>query len=148
MQTLRQSSQGDQQAALQKFQAARQKSEGEAETVLTSEQKTQWTALKTENEQFQGLGRAGVALAGVEALTDDQKGKLKTLAEETGGKRRTVFQDAVQGGDRAAAREKIQALETESDAAVRKLLTADQVKQYDATLAGLPRLGQRRPGNN
>ena len=136
---------GDQQANRQKMQEVAQKANADALAVLTPEQKTTFTAWQAEAAKYQGLGRAGIGLLSVEGLSDDQKSKLKTLGTETGEKRRTLFQSA-QGGDRQAVFQQMRALETDTESAVRKILTEDQVKQFDAGLP--PQIGQRRPNAN
>jgi hypothetical protein len=138
-----QSAGGDRQAAAQKVRELSQKSEAEAEGLLDASQKTEWAAVKADLEKYQGLGRSGPALISVTGLNEDQKAKLAKLSMDMGAKRRELFQP---GGDRAAAQEKMRALEMETVNAVKGILNADQQKAFDAALqAAGPR---RRPGGN
>jgi Spy/CpxP family protein refolding chaperone len=132
---------GDRQAAFQKLQELNQKAQADALAILTDDQKKQFEAMKTAAEAYAGLGRSGAALMSVTGLTDDQKNKLKALAAETQTKRQALFQEFQSGGDRQAAAQKLQSFQTETDAAVKKILTADQAKQFDAALQALPRGG-------
>jgi hypothetical protein len=127
----------DRQAALQKLQAIRQKAEADAAALLTAEQKPKYEAMKKMSEEYQGLGRHSVGLLGVDGLTDDQKSKLKALAADIGAKRRELFQ----GGNFQEALPKIRELDMQTATAVGNILTADQLKQHNATMPQM-----RRPG--
>lgn len=133
---------GDQMAAFQKVAAAQRASETEAEALLTEEQKKNLAGMKEQAMQLRGLGRSAVGLLGVDGLTDDQKAKLKALSDDSAAKARELFQSAAQGGDRQAAVQKLLAMQAESETAVKKLLTADQAKQFEAALPAQ----MRRPG--
>jgi hypothetical protein len=127
---------GEPREAFQKIRQLAEKSEGEALALLTPDQKKEFDALKVEAEGYQGLGRSRVVILSITGLTDPQKGQLKTLATETQGKRREIIQGA--GDDRQAAFQKMRALEQESAASIKKVLTADQQKQFDDVLKTLP----------
>jgi hypothetical protein len=133
---------GDRQAALEKFREANQKAEAEMVAVLTADQKKQYDGLKTDDMQWQGLGRSSRALIGVTTLNADQKTKLAALAKDAGAKRQDLFQSAQ--GDFGAIREKMQALDAESTAGIKKILNAEQAKQFDDALATLPQPGRQR----
>jgi Spy/CpxP family protein refolding chaperone len=137
---------GDRQAQLQAIQTMRTKAEADAAKILTADQVKQFEALKTEFANYQGLGRSSTALMAVDGITDAQKGQLKALGTTTQTKRQELFQGAGAGGDFQADGQKMQALETETQAAIKKILTADQVKQFDTALAALPAGPGRRPG--
>jgi hypothetical protein len=138
---------GDRRMALQKAREARQKASTEAMALLTPAQKQQLEGFQSELQQFQGLGRSAPALLAVTGLTDEQKARLKTLAVETQNKRREMFQGLQQGGNTRELGQKMQALETETNAAVKQILNAQQQQQFDAALRNSgPRRGPRRPG--
>jgi hypothetical protein len=134
----RQSAGGDRQAAAQKTRELNMKATAEAVALLNADQKKTWEAWRADYMGMAGLGRSGVALLMVSGLSDEQKGKLKTLATDTQTKRRALPEGA-------PSREARMKLETETQTAVKGLLNADQVKQFDAGLAALP---GRRPNQN
>jgi periplasmic protein CpxP/Spy len=138
---------GNRQEVFQKLQASRQKANEEAAALLNADQKTQWTGMQKSMEENVGLGRSAVALLAIEGLTDEQKTKLKAVGTDFGGKRRELFQSA-QGGNFQGMREKMAELDMQSAAEVRKILSADQGKVFDATLAAVPTPGRRRQNNN
>jgi Spy/CpxP family protein refolding chaperone len=76
-------------------------------------------------------------------LTDEQKEKIKTIADDTEKKGRELFEAA--GDDRRAAFEKIQALRKEAMESITKTLT-DEQKKAVKDLTGEPFQLQRRPG--
>jgi len=124
---------GERRAAVRKDLAARQAAETEAEAALTDAQKSSFAGMKEQVAQWRGLGRAATALVAVEGLTEDQKGKLKALAAETAAKAREILR----GEDRRASLRKVQAMQMETEESVKKLLTADQVKQFESVWAPL-----------
>lgn len=127
---------GDRLAALQKVTATRRACEAEAEALLTDDQKKTLSGLQEQAAQWTGLGRSTTGLLSVDGLTDEQKAKLKALAAETTAKSRTLLQDA----DRQAAVRKVQELQAEAEVSVKKILTPEQVKQFDASWAAPARL--------
>lgn len=142
----RQSAGGDRQAAMQKTRELTMAAQTEASALLNADQKKNWEAWAAMHREIAGLGRSATALLMVNGLTDDQKGKLKTLAETTQGKRRELFQGA-QGGNNPELREKAMALETETQTAIKAILTGDQPTQFEAGLAAIPQ-GRRRQNQN
>src|SRR5207302_2609512 len=67
-------------------------------------------------------------------LTDDQKGAIKTINDESAKKGRELFQGAGRGAsdeDRAKAREQMTALRTETEAECMAVLTDDQKAQFE-----------------
>ena len=113
------------------------KFETEALGVLTADQKKTYEGWKAELDPLQGLGRTHIALLSVTGLSADQKTQLKELSTAMQAKRR----EATQGG--GGGREAFQALETETQAGIKKILTADQAKQFDTEAATIP--SGRRP---
>ena len=130
---------------IQKITAMREKSESEAVALLSPDQKKQWDGMKADAEKYQGIGRGSMALMAVDGLTADQKSKLAALAQEIQGKRREMLQGAAQGGDRQAVGQKMRELDTQTTDAVKKILTPEQAKQYDAAQ---PQGQFRRPNRN
>jgi hypothetical protein len=140
-QAARQAANGDRQAAAQKTRELSMKAQADAAALLTEDQKKTWEGWMTQYRGVAGLGRSGAALLMVSGITDEQMGKLKTLATDTMAKRREIMQAA--NGDRQAAAEKTMALDADTQTAVKAILNADQGKQFDAGIAALPR-GRRR----
>jgi Spy/CpxP family protein refolding chaperone len=117
--------------------AERQKKSDEAGqkavALLTPEQTTrfkqvqlwvQGTAALTQNEEV------GKQLS----LTDDQKGAIKTITEESDKKRRELFQGGGRNAseeDRKKARDQTAALRSETDAECMAVLTDDQKAQFE-----------------
>ena len=134
---------GDREAARQKFQEVNQKAEAEMVALLTADQKKHYEGLKADDMQWQGLGRSSRALIGVTTLNADQKTKLAALAKDAGAKRQELIQSA-QGGGFGEIREKMQALDMEATSGIKKILTAEQAKQFDDSLATLPQPGRRQ----
>lgn len=68
-------------------------------------------------------------------LTDDQKAQLKKIQEEADAKRQAMMEEMRAsgggGGDFQAIREKFEAMQAETDAAIMKVLTEDQKKRLD-----------------
>jgi hypothetical protein len=138
---------GDRSAAMAKVQAANAKAETEALKVLNPAQKKQFDALKAEAATYAGLGRNGNALLAITDLKPDQKNKLKTLATQSGAKREKLFSGASSAADGRAVFEKMQKLDDENRASVKKILTAPQQKKFDAAVeAGRGRGGPGGPG--
>ena len=114
--------------------------------LLNDGQKKQVEGLKQEAMAYEGLGPAATALLSVTGLNDEQKGKLKALSTDTGGKRREILQ-SVQG-DRQAAQEKLRALQMETSTALAAILNADQNKQLQDALRAAGGNRPRRPQQN
>lgn len=143
---IRASAGNDRQAAAAKLRDLNMKTDAEASAILSPDQKKIWDGWAADHREIAGLGRPATALLMVAGLSGEQKGKLKTLSTETGEKRRQLFEGA-QGGNNPELRQKAQAMETETLAAIKAVLNADQVKQFDAALTALPQV-RRRPNQN
>jgi len=126
---------GGGQGARDQLRELNQKAEAEALAVFTADQKKTYEGWKAEAEPYQGLGRTHVALLVVTGLSADQKKQLKDLGAAIQAKR----PQPGQGGGREA----FQALEQETQAGIKKILNADQAKQFDAEVALLPQFGRR-----
>jgi Spy/CpxP family protein refolding chaperone len=133
----RQAANGDRQALVQKTREIAMRGNTEAAALLTADQKKDWDAWTAEQMKVQGLGRSATALLMVDGLTAEQKEKLVALAKEGQTKRRDLLSTLMGGGGQEAF-QKIRVLDMESQTAVKGVLTADQVKQFEAGLAALP----------
>jgi hypothetical protein len=63
-------------------------------------------------------------------LTDAQKPKVKAVLEETNKKRQDLRNDSSVSGDRAAMREKMQAIMDDQDKKLKEILDAGQMEKY------------------
>ncbi len=101
------------------------------------------------------------AVAKALSLTDDQKAALKTISDEAGKKRQALFQGQGRGASdeqRAKTREEMAALQKDTDAECKAVLTDDQSAklaamkgekfELDMAAAGAGRGRGRRGGNN
>jgi hypothetical protein len=142
---------GDRQAAMQKLRARGQKAEAEAMAILKPDQKKKYEAMKAEAKDYEGLGRGSVALLAVNGLKGDQKKKLRELAKQSESKRQKLFAGGPGGpggrgggpGGPGGGFEAMRALNEANDKALAKILTAGQMKQYEAAR---PRRGRGGPG--
>lgn len=75
------------------------------------------------------------------SLTTEQEGKVYELQAKQNEKMTAAFNSA--GDDREKMREEMTKLQTETTAEMKKILTADQFKKYEETMAN--RMGQGRP---
>jgi hypothetical protein len=67
------------------------------------------------------------------ALTADQEKKVQEINLASAKKMDEIFKNSQ--GDRDAAREKIKVVKADQDKQIKALLTADQIKKYDALIA-------------
>lgn len=65
------------------------------------------------------------------SLTDDQKPKVKEVIEENRKKMQELFASAQGGGDRAAMREKRQAISDDQDKKLKAILKPDQYEKWE-----------------
>lgn len=108
------------------FRAANEEVKAIAKAELKAEQLTRLEQIIRQNQGLQAF--ADPATAEKLSLTDDQKSKVREIAQESGTKMREIFQDA--GGDRQAAGEKFRALQKESLEKALATLTDDQKKTW------------------
>lgn len=127
------SSGGDRREALRKIPELRQKADTDALAILTPTQRRQYDAVAAEAQEFQGLGRAAMALPSVTGLSRDQKVELRKLADGAIAKRQELLRGASRN---AGAFRRLQLIDQETAASVRKLLTPAQLKQFDDALKG------------
>jgi len=64
-------------------------------------------------------------------LSDEQQEKVKKLIEERGAAFRQLREQAREGGDRSAMREKMMALREDSDKKMAGILSKEQMKDYN-----------------
>lgn len=128
---------------------------------VASAQATQQPQRSEQGERGWGRGPGKGLLKGIN-LTDAQKAKLKEMRKsEKSNASNDQFRKAMadaraarQRGDTAAARAQMQALRPQMEqarerqvAAMRSILTPDQLKQFDANVAEMKQhAGQRREG--
>lgn len=80
-------------------------------------------------------------------LTDDQQSKIKEVVQEIDQKRRDLFQDAQNGGDRQAVFQKLAELNQAGTEKATALLTADQKKSWEDLLGKPFEVVRQRPNN-
>jgi protein CpxP len=130
---------------------------------VASAQATQQPQRSEHGERGWGRGPGKGLLKGIN-LTDAQKAKLKEMRKsEQSNASNEQFRKAMadaratrQRGDTAAARAQMQALRPQMEqarerqvAAMRSILTPDQLKQFDANVAEMKQhAGQRREGRD
>jgi hypothetical protein len=124
------------------FQKLNQDAENSALAIFTADQKKMYEGWKAEAEPYAGIGRTHVALLAVTGLNADQKTKLKELGTKLQTKRMSLIQSA--NGDFGSLREPLQALETEAEAGLKTILTADQQKQFTTEVALIPQQRRRQ----
>lgn len=125
-------------AGFQKLQALQRRADGEAEALLTPEQKKQWELLRSDSELVQGLGRYGRPLLSLSDLTDAQRTRLRELTAQVQQQRARTFQ-AVQANDPQARQQvstQLRALDQEVLKALRGILTPAQFQLVDPAAAG------------
>jgi hypothetical protein len=119
---------------IRKFQEAQLKAETEAEALLVGDQKKTLEAIRTDAEQFQGLGRYSVALLAVSDLTAEQRSKLTALAADTRQKRGKIFQENRDPAKRAQLAAAFRAQQQQIDAGIKAILTPAQAKVVEENL--------------
>lgn len=113
--------------------------------TLKAEQITRFEQISRQQMGIRAFADSGVVSA--LKLTDDQKSKLKDIAQEIDQKRRDLFQDAQNGGDRQAMFQKMTALTKEGTEKATALLTADQKKSWEELLGKPFEVVRQRPNN-
>lgn len=124
----------DHQILPEKFQEitrSREKAEDEAMAVLTAKQRKEFEAVNRDYLSMDGIGASALRLISVTNLSDEQKTKLKTLANDTKTKRSSIVVGLAKGGDQKEITKKLQEMETETQAAIKKILTAAQQTTFD-----------------
>lgn len=127
---------GDRRETWRTLQTATERAEEAAVAVLTSNQRMRYESWQEDGTRYEGLGRSVLPLLLVDGLTDEQKARLKKLSEGMLARRLAALKGFGPGSDRDAALQKLQALERETRSAVRKVLTDEQDRQYDASAGG------------
>jgi len=125
---------GNFQEAMQKLAPAMEKGSADALVLLTPDQKKTYDALKSRHENYAGLGpRSSMALLLVDGISEEQTGKLKALGTEVLSSLKGI---AAAGGGNPL--EEVRKAFSEAEEKVRKILTADQIQQFDETLKKIP----------
>jgi len=119
MQGFQDLSQEERQTKMQEMQKDGTKIAGE---ILKPEQKKRFDQISLQARGLQAFNDPEVQ--GKLKITDEQKAKIKTLADDTQAQRRDIMQDA--GGDRQAAMKKMTDLTKEATKKAMDLLTTEQ----------------------
>jgi hypothetical protein len=160
VQAYAQESMEEMRSAFQELQDLEGEARREKMTALRAEmaEKTQKALAKMmKPEQIKRFEQIELQVRGLQAFmdpkvaealkpTDEQKEKMRAIAEESQSAMREAFQDA-QGGDRQAAMEKIGEIRSESMKKALALMTDEQKKTWEE-MTGKPfqlQLGRGRP---
>jgi hypothetical protein len=111
--------------------------EAQAEAMLTAEQKRRYAELQSAFAPLEGLGEPGFALLMVDGLTDDQRVRLKALADSADARRRDLAAAARQKGEPTEPDEEQKARKEQEEQAladIAKVLTPEQQKQLDLAM--------------
>ena len=142
---------GDRQALGAKMTALREKYQKQTDAILTDEQKKKMAEARTQRGQGgrgQGQPRPGgfsrsnpFASLG---LKEEQQKKLDAARQEMSTQMRALFTNRDTPREERTA--KMQKIREGYEATIKKTLTAEQFKKYEAAQAARPQRGQRRPG--
>ena len=140
---------GDRQALGAKMTALREKYQKQTDAILTDEQKKKMAEARTQRGQGgrgQGQPRPGgrsnpFASLG---LKEEQQKKLDAARQEMSTQMRALFTNRDTPREERTA--KMQKIRHGYEATIKKTLTAEQFKKYEAAQAARPQRGQRRPG--
>ena len=142
---------GDRQALGAKMTALREKYQKQTDAILTDEQKKKMAEARAQRGQGgrgQGQPRPGGfsrsnPFASLE-LKEDQQKKLDAARQEMSTQMRALFTDRDTPREERSA--KMAKIREGYEATIKKTLTAEQFKKYEAAQAARPQRGQRRPG--
>ena len=142
---------GDRQALGAKMTALREKYQKQTDAILTDEQKKKMAEARTQRGQGgrgQGQPRPGgfsrsnpFASLG---LKEEQQKKLDAARQEMSTQMRALFTNRDTPREERTA--KMQKIREGYESTIKKTLTAEQFKKYEAAQAARPQRGQRRPG--
>lgn len=127
IQDLRDASPEERQKIMAEIQAEQTK---RVNAILNTDQQKRFKEISLQQQGYSALAMPDVQTE--LKLTDDQKSKIKDILQHQGEAQREIFQNA--GGDREAARSKMEALRKETDDKIAALLTDDQKNQWKAML--------------
>ena len=145
---------GDRQALGAKMTALREKYQKQTDAILTDEQKKKMAEARTQRGQGgrgQGQPRPGGSggfsrsnpFASL-GLKEEQQKKLDAARQEMSTQMRALFTNRDTPREERTA--KMQKIREGYEATIKKTLTAEQFKKYEAAQAARPQRGQRRPG--
>ena len=142
---------GDRQALGAKMTALREKYQKQTDAILTDEQKKKMAEARAQRGQGgrgQGQPRPGgfsrsnpFASLG---LKEEQQKKLDAARQEMSTQMRALFTNRDTPREERTA--KMQKIRESYESTIKKTLTAEQFKKYEAAQAARPQRGQRRPG--
>ena len=145
---------GDRQALGAKMTALREKYQKQTDAILTDEQKKKMAEARTQRGQGgrgQGQPRPGGSggfsrsnpFASL-GLKEEQQKKLDAARQEMSTQMRALFTNRDTPREERTA--KMQKIREGYESTIKKTLTAEQFKKYEAAQAARPQRGQRRPG--
>ena len=145
---------GDRQALGAKMTALREKYQKQTDAILTDEQKKKMAEARAQRGQGgrgQGQPRPGGSggfsrsnpFASL-GLKEEQQKKLDAARQEMSTQMRALFTNRDTPREERTA--KMQKIREGYEATIKKTLTAEQFKKYEAAQAARPQRGQRRPG--
>jgi hypothetical protein len=115
---------------LKTLREAQLKAEGEAEALLTGDQKKLLEQLRKDADLYPGLGRYGIALLALPDLTEAQRGKLRDLSNQMIEQRQKMvagFKSAP--GNAAQLNDQLKAVDSQTLTNIQALLTPAQQKE-------------------
>jgi Spy/CpxP family protein refolding chaperone len=120
-------------------------------SILNPDQQKRFKEISLQQQGLQAL--ATPAVADELKLTADQKTQIQTVLQQRNETMRGLFQQGGNGGDFAAVRDKMTAMNKDTDTKLAALLTDDQKSQWKAMLGtpfALPpaQFGRRQNNNN
>ena len=145
---------GDRQALGAKMTALREKYQKQTDAILTDEQKKKMAEARTQRGQGgrgQGQPRPGGSggfsrsnpFASL-GLKEEQQKKLDAARQEMSTQMRALFTNRDTPREELTA--KMAKIRHGHEATIKKTLTAEQFKKYEAAQAARPQRGHRRPG--
>ena len=145
---------GDRQALGAKMTALREKYQKQTDAILTDEQKKKMPEARTQRGQGgrgQGQPRPGGSggfsrsnpFASL-GLKEEQQKKLDAARQEMSTQMRALFTNRDTPREERTA--KMRKIREGYESTIKKTLTAEQFKKYEAAQAARPQRGQRRPG--
>jgi len=144
---------GDRSALFAKYRELSEKYQKQTDAVLTDEQKKKMAEARAERSKGGGRGQGQPRPGGFSrsnpfaslGLKEEQQKKLDAARQEMSTQMRALFsRDSDTPREERTA--KLQKAREAYEATIKKTLTAEQFKKYEAAQAARPERGQRRPG--
>jgi Spy/CpxP family protein refolding chaperone len=131
----------------QKLMAQRRAEDDKAlADVLNADQMKRYHQLQLQQQGLSSVAQ-DKALADELKITDDQKTKIQTIADDQRNAMRELFQSAGGGGDRQAMMQKMQDLRKQTDEKIAAVLTDDQKSKWKDMIGTPFTFPAFRPGN-